>query len=251
MKLSIKSAIAISIFFIVTIAAFLFIAVSKTSSPEIPALQPGAASHLEPERPIGSNSNRATDSESPTITSTVRETTSAPPVLEVSESEAAIAWKQSAGIFTANEVEFYIGKSREELMQLAHQGDLVAKSWLGISLARAGEPDAAVATLKDAVTDGSIGAASTLAQLYSGLTTRNFRPDRIQSYAWYRLAQAMGDPGPMFLGLIPRKFISEEEELFAELAYFDLLTEVHAMYELKHGQPMPFNPPPIEVGEGE
>jgi TPR repeat protein len=154
-------------------------------------------------------------------------------------------WMHEVGIPSEEQDEKYVVLSESELEELALQGDTIANIWLGLKRASSGDEDSAVAILQDAVVDGSIGAALTLANLYSGTTTPSFEANVLEAYAWFRVAQVMGDSNAMFMMFGGPDFTMEEYFL-AEQNYFLLLTELQRDHQAQYGTPLPFNPRPTE-----
>lgn len=150
-------------------------------------------------------------------------------------------WHKAVGFPEIEQYRSYKGMPLEELSLLAASSNIEAKYVFGLRLAQDGDEVQSNEVLIDAVAEGSIAAAELLRDIYSGSAQKAFDSDRSVSYAWQKVAQAMGAK-PDFLG--ETRFSDPEEQLLAELLYFEYLSMVQQLHFDRYGVSLPFNPQP-------
>lgn len=150
-------------------------------------------------------------------------------------------WSHQTGFPTSKTDDLYSPSSLSKLTLLADQGDLIASYWAGYRLANQGNIETARRILIDAVSNGSIGAAQLLSQIYGG--QYNVEMDRAEAVAWSRVAQSMGG-GPDYL----HPNLDHAEWFLADNLFFIYWKEVQARYQAEYGVPMPYRPQPSAQG---
>lgn len=154
-------------------------------------------------------------------------------------------WMKAAHILTTRQLSYYHSLSDDDLEAKANGGDVLAKEVLGLKRAYAGDPEAAVMILEDAVVDGSVGSALALANLYTGVVTREFEPHKIEAYAWFNVARTMGEVSSAMTAASSKYHMTPEDSVLAQLYFASLLADLQQRSMERYGRQLPYNPEPV------
>jgi hypothetical protein len=203
-----------------------------------------SAPKTEPDDPLASVANEASDAADQTaqnIPDATRSGTTSQEYATDPISSEIRDWFNEVGVLTGKEAVKFLDMPRSELEQAAASGNIMAKSALGLSLAKEGNYDRAETMLMDAIIEGSIGAAILLRDLnMGGYSDYGLERNVVQVYTWERIAQILGNPPT--LGQIA--FDDENEEALAIYNFYETLRLLQSLRQERYGDSLPYNPQP-------
>jgi len=157
-------------------------------------------------------------------------------------------WMTKSGFATPESDAELMPLAEEELEAYVLSGDLAAYGVLSFKQIQRGATENGIQTLREGVVAGSIGSALYLARLYGG-EDRGIEHDKIQSYAWYRIARHMGESGSALMGKGLGYGWENRDLILAELYFSTLLMELNEESQNTRGSNLVYIPQPILMGE--